>query len=307
MRRVFLLLCGVLFLPGFVSARTVGFAGVTLWYSKEPVFANTTVRIYSALINSGDGDLTGTVEFLDNGSVLGKVPVTVLSGGRIKEVWFDWTPTLGDHKVSARLVDAKIQGVGKEPVVVAPSFAVTGVDSRFFDLDTDGDGVGDKEDKDDDADGFSDEREVVAGSDPRNKKDFPRGVVLVPTSNTEDASSLSLASFSSGVASSVEAVKAGDVKGVVSGVQTVARVARTVNSSVDVWREAQHVKVAQALLEVEREQEDPAVKSPLGYFKLAGLWVVEKIVSTQLFLYASLVSVFLLIIRYIRRRRNRLY
>lgn len=298
--------------PLSVSARTIGFAGVTLWYGKEPVFAGGTVRIYSALLNSGDGDLTGTVQFFDNDVLIGKVPVTVPAGGRIRDVWIDWIPTYGEHRVLAKLVDAKIQPIGKDPVPIEPNYAVTGTDTRFFDYDTDNDGVGDREDSDDDADGVSDTVEKAAGTDPRNAKEVPTRQSQASAGVLPEGSSVSnqgsLKQVGEVLGASVSRISAAvgerDGKAVFNAAKD--SVVAT-DGELDVWRTAQHLQIAQALAEVREQQEDEGARTPLGYFKLAGLWVLEKVLSSRIFFYGTAIGILLLAIRLLLRRRNRIY
>lgn len=301
MKRATAFLLLTLFFPSLAGAKTVGFAGVTLWYSREPVFAGVPVRVYSALINSGEGDLIGTVEFLDNSTVIAKVPVTVLSGGRIREVWTDWTPSLGDHTVSARLVDAKVQVVGKDPVSVEPSFGATSVDSRFFDLDTDGDGVGNREDLDDDGDGFPDERESSLGTDPLNKKEFPSVAQLRDSSPESVTSSPELKENLEGIK---DALVAKDIPRAAAETKEAVNAA---DGALSVWRNTTHAHISRKLAEAENKQANPTTKTPLGYLAVAGLWATQKVLSSQISLYVFVLAVVMLIVRFIRRRRNQIY
>lgn len=135
-----------------------------LWYSSETIFADTPVRVYVALRNNTDSDLSGTVRFTDNEANMGTSYVSALPG-RLVEAWTDWTPTYGEHTLRATLTDIKLLRVGEE----AQSAEVTSTlaeDTFLVDYDTDGDGVGNEEDNDDDGDGISDETETENDTDP---------------------------------------------------------------------------------------------------------------------------------------------
>lgn len=135
-----------------------------LWYSQEVIFADQPVRIYIAIRNNTGSDLTGTVEFFDDDKKIDQMSVSALDG-RIIERWADWTPTYGEHTISASLTRTKLYTVGEssESVTVTASLAK---DSFFTDYDTDQDGVGNTSDTDDDGDGISDDDEVANGTDP---------------------------------------------------------------------------------------------------------------------------------------------
>src|SRR3989338_11571345 len=61
-----------------------------IWYSKAPFFAGETVRVYAAIFNSGNGDISGTVEFLDNQKSLGKSDFFVERGGKFSTLLGVW-------------------------------------------------------------------------------------------------------------------------------------------------------------------------------------------------------------------------
>ncbi len=135
-----------------------------LWYSKEPVFVGVTTRIYIALRNNTEHDLTGTVRFTDNDVRIGSSEVSALSG-RLVEAWVDWTPTYGTHVISAKVTDATLHilGGGTNSVDLID---ISAEDTVTVDYDTDRDGIGNSEDTDDDNDTVSDADETVRGSDP---------------------------------------------------------------------------------------------------------------------------------------------
>ncbi len=143
-----------------------------LWYSKEPVFVGAPTRIYIALRNNTEHDLTGTVRFTDNGVRIGSSEVSALSG-RLVEAWVDWTPTYGAHVISAKVTDATLHVLGGESKSV-DLIDISAEDTITVDYDTDSDGVGNTEDTDDDNDTVSDTDETVRGSDPLVENPHPK-------------------------------------------------------------------------------------------------------------------------------------
>lgn len=165
MRIILLSLALFLVFPNTVSAESLNAGFVQgLWYSHEPIFHNETVRIYVALRNSADDDLTATVEFFDNDEKIGSQNISAISG-RLIEAWIDWTATFGEHEISASLTNIKVNGVGTNTETATVTSALAR-DVLLIDYDTDGDMIGNKDDTDDDGDGISDEEEIENGTDP---------------------------------------------------------------------------------------------------------------------------------------------
>jgi len=188
---VFIFLFALPFLSHFgyciaeVAYNNLGFLQNGIWYSKDPFFSGDKVRIYSAVFNSSANDLIGKVEFFDNGNSLGLTDFSVTGGGKIKDVWLDFIPTEGTHKISAKIVEAKISRVSQTPETITITNTQTGADERFIDIDTDKDGVGNQQDPDDDNDTFSDEEEISLGMDPLKKDLAKTEIVKTPEQTTE--------------------------------------------------------------------------------------------------------------------------
>lgn len=163
MKRSLLTLLMLLPITSYAQGFNAGFVQ-GLWYSEENVFADETVRIYVAIRNNTGGDLTGTVSFFDNDRQIGRSTVSALDG-RIIESWVDWTPEYGEHTITAEITKLELHSVGEatETIEVRSSLAEEVV---FVDYDTDGDGIGNADDRDDDGDGISDTVEQKNGTDP---------------------------------------------------------------------------------------------------------------------------------------------
>lgn len=148
---------------GFGAEFNAGFVQ-GLWYSADEIFAEQPVRVYVALRNNTEHDLTGTVTFTDNGSRIGSSQISALPG-RLVEAWADWTPTRGEHELRATLSNIQIHEIGGTTTRIEVESDLA-EDVLIVDIDTDKDGVGNSEDADDDNDMISDEDEITAGTDP---------------------------------------------------------------------------------------------------------------------------------------------
>ncbi len=136
-----------------------------LWYSKTPFFAGEEIRIYTVIQNQSGFDITGTVKFFSNDSLLGQSDFSIVNG-RLIEKWADWKTTYGKHNVSVEISNTKKIEIGKEPEVINLEARTSITETYEVDLDTDGDGLGNKDDLDDDDDGLTDKEEEKNGTNP---------------------------------------------------------------------------------------------------------------------------------------------
>lgn len=162
-----------------------------LWYSQEKIFDGDTVRIYVAVRNNTQSDLTGTVDFFDGDKKLGQQHVQALSG-RIIESWADWKVVYGEHKLRAEFSQTELHpvGTGTEKIQVTSRLAE---DTLTVDYDTDKDGVGNKIDTDDDGDSISDVDEIQNGTNPL-VPDFPKKETSTASSSPVKATTKTLPS-----------------------------------------------------------------------------------------------------------------
>lgn len=163
---IVLLLLTLTILPTAVHGEEELNAGFVqgLWYAEPTIYAGQPTRIYVALRNHTDRDLTGTVRFTDNGKRIGVSYVSALPG-RLVEAWVDWTPTYGKHTINASLSEVRFHTIG-ESAEAAEVVSMLAEDTVFVDYDTDQDGVGNIDDLDDDNDTISDVDEGAQGTDP---------------------------------------------------------------------------------------------------------------------------------------------
>lgn len=111
-----------------------GFVQSNIWYSKDPFYVGDKIRIYTVIFNGSAYDLTGAVEFLDNGVSLGKTNFSLSGSGRAQDLWIDWKASGGSHTITARLVNVIADGPNGKQSVLLPS-AETGKSERVVDLD----------------------------------------------------------------------------------------------------------------------------------------------------------------------------
>lgn len=164
-RTLFALLVAFFLLPVFSHAEELNAGFVQgLWYGSENIIAGEPTRIYVALRNNTDNDLTGTVRFSDNGNRIGVSYVSALPG-RLVEAWVDWKPQYGEHTVTATLSDVRVFEIGQTPETGEIEDTIA-QDTVFVDYDTDKDGLPNETDTDDDNDTVSDTDENTRGTNP---------------------------------------------------------------------------------------------------------------------------------------------
>ncbi len=96
------------FLPfGQALAQTsAGFVPGDIWYSKEPFEEGDKIQIYTVIFNPDSREFSGTVAFFDNTTFLGKKDF-VMGAKSVKDLYINWTVTVGDHKIFAKIQNAK--------------------------------------------------------------------------------------------------------------------------------------------------------------------------------------------------------
>lgn len=138
-----------------------------IWYSKLPFFAGNKIKVSTAVFNSTAFTVAGKVQFFDYNTLIGETDFLVKVGD-VSNVFIEWLVNEGNHAVSTKLINTvKIEaGKASEPIIL--SLISSPRSENFADIDTDDDGVGNKDDLDDDNDGALDEEEIKQGTDPLN-------------------------------------------------------------------------------------------------------------------------------------------
>lgn len=102
---LFLLLS--LFPTCLLSAQTnAGFVSGNIWYSKDPFEEGDKIQIYTLIFNPDLRELSGTVLFFDKTILLGKKTFVVASKAA-KAISIDWTVSVGDHTIFAKIENSK--------------------------------------------------------------------------------------------------------------------------------------------------------------------------------------------------------
>jgi hypothetical protein len=122
-------------------------------------FLDQSARIYATVQPECGRDAEGSVLFYANDALIGNKPISYKQAGRAEEVWVNWRPS--EYGETTIRIDTK--GEGGE---VGDTASVT----LFIDRDSDGDGIGDREDPDDDNDGVPD-GEDSHPTDPSRSRD----------------------------------------------------------------------------------------------------------------------------------------
>ncbi|MCK4918640.1 MAG: hypothetical protein KAS02_02565 [Candidatus Pacebacteria bacterium] len=163
--RIFILnILYFLLIFNITSAESLGISFVDNFrYSQESFFAGEDVRVYSTLQNNYGFDLQGIIHFYDNDKFIGDFNF-LIADGRVVESWTDWRPSEGEHNLSVKIFSLKKLEIAKDPKVIDLIEEVLIVKKIDIDIDTDKDGIGNKNDLDDDNDGFSDKEEIERGT-----------------------------------------------------------------------------------------------------------------------------------------------
>ncbi len=237
-----------------------------LWYSGEPVIAGEPTRMYVALRNNTDHDLTGTVRFSDNGARIGTSNISALPG-RLVEAWIDWTPQYGEHKIIATLSDVRVHILGESPESGAIEDTIA-EDVLFADYDTDKDGIPNKTDTDDDGDTVSDTDEITKGADPLKADPLPKdtptttppqkGVSTTGSEKKPEPKTLTTPLPNSGLE---EYVPEGAARALVT---TVTDKITDAKSSLDTYRDTRSDAIKDYLSQGERVLEESAGTDTLG-------------------------------------------
>lgn len=185
MKSFFLFFVFLFLVPCLVKAGTVdlSLSQNSIEFSKETLVVGDTVRIYAAVKNVGDVDVSGYVAFFQGSLPIGdSQTISSRVGGTVEEVYVDFVVPSGAFNIRA-----EIRGTDPEDENQANDTALTQLFTPIFDddrdglendkdncpaienfdqIDTDRDGQGDCCDDDDDDDGLTDGVEREIGASP---------------------------------------------------------------------------------------------------------------------------------------------
>lgn len=89
-----------------LAQSVAGFVPGNIWYSKDPFEEGDKIQIYTMLFNPDSREFSGTVIFFDNSTFLGKKDFK-LNSKEANDFFINWTATVGDHKIYAKIENAK--------------------------------------------------------------------------------------------------------------------------------------------------------------------------------------------------------
>jgi len=133
--------------------------------TENSITVGKTVRIYANVKNNSTQDLFGTVKFYDEkrGEFIGEdQPVSVVASST-DDVFVDWeAKAVGEYPITARVIPWTEAGNNPENDKVTTAI--------YVDVDTDGDGIANRQDPDDDNDGVVDTKDAFP-LDPKESVD----------------------------------------------------------------------------------------------------------------------------------------
>lgn len=102
------IICGFLFSNIAIAQNSkIDFVKTDIWYSKTDLTEGDKVKIYTAIYNPDNRELSGTIAFYDNSVLLGKKNF-IIPGNGVRDVSIDWVVTLGGHSIFAKIEEAKL-------------------------------------------------------------------------------------------------------------------------------------------------------------------------------------------------------
>lgn len=118
---IFTLIYSLSFFNAFAETNTrAGFLPSNIWYSKDPFEEGDTIKIYTLVFNSDQKELSGSVLFFDNETLLGKKTFTA-SPSSVAQVSINWQVTAGDHLIFAKIENSRfLISAGKYQDVYLP-------------------------------------------------------------------------------------------------------------------------------------------------------------------------------------------
>lgn len=108
-----------------------GFVPGNLWFSKAPTAVGEKVQVYTLVWNGSTDDISGTVSFFDNDTVISKQDFILAGAGSTKILSTAWTAGEGYHKIYAQITGSQGGPRGSKAVSVSLQYAKTVEEERF--------------------------------------------------------------------------------------------------------------------------------------------------------------------------------
>ncbi|MEI7451626.1 MAG: thrombospondin type 3 repeat-containing protein [Candidatus Falkowbacteria bacterium] len=136
-------------------AAVIGFTSNSLWFTApKDILSGETVKIYANIVNGDDGAFEGDLQFYANNEAVGNSIHFSVAPEDSHLISTAWAAKSGDISFSAEISNGAIYKDGvKQADVVINSVLSNNQEKLFVDVDSDGDGIGDR-------------AEIAAGTDP---------------------------------------------------------------------------------------------------------------------------------------------
>lgn len=95
------------------QTENVGFIPSNIWYSKDPFEEGDKIKIYTVIFNPENKELSGTVSFYDKTTLLGDRKFSAPPNS-VKDISINWVVSAGEHKIFAKIENAKFASLGGE-------------------------------------------------------------------------------------------------------------------------------------------------------------------------------------------------
>lgn len=119
-------------MPQSARATEVGFVPSSgIWFSKQTIAQGEAVKAYAVIINNAYPAVKADVAFYDNSDEVGTVKIERLEKEQARELWIQWTPSPGSHKITARFLRASVIAANGTETALDPSELNTIGESSF--------------------------------------------------------------------------------------------------------------------------------------------------------------------------------
>lgn len=179
MRKIICLLILFLFFVLPAHAGVVGFTNNSFWYvAANNIHEGQTVKIYANLVNDDAVTFEGDLAFYANNELIGKTINFKINSDESRLFNVSWVAKGGDVELSAKILNPVAYNTDNEKQNIAISSAYSNKAQIFVDIDTDKDGLFDKEETaqgtdpkiaDTDKDGYNDKEDIS----PLDSRIFP--------------------------------------------------------------------------------------------------------------------------------------
>mgnify|MGYP001568653271 CR=1 FL=1 len=136
-QRLFLFFIFTLSFCGFALAQAriienSGFVPGNIWFSKAPSSVGETVKIYTMVWNASKEDISGTVSFFDNDTLIEKQEFILAGEGSSKILSAPWKSKEGYHKIYAVITESFSSQRGSKVSEVSLEYSKTKEDEKFL-------------------------------------------------------------------------------------------------------------------------------------------------------------------------------